>query len=143
MIRFRKQRHKRSCGLACVSMIADVAYNTVLNDFEMLLNEHGHDLYWTMYNNRWVLDYSTSSDDLHYLLKYYGIKSNKNEKRYKLYDVARKEYLPKVAILSVARRRSSWHWVLWADERIYDPKIGPVPVDYWKNVWGYITVKSL
>ena len=38
-MRLRQQRHVRSCGLACVAIIANQPYNAVLQDYEDLSDE--------------------------------------------------------------------------------------------------------
>ena len=127
-MRLKQQRHIRSCGLACVAMIADQPYKTVVDDFEDLADKVGNPIEWNWKsdNKRWYIGYGTTTKDLHVLLDYYGVKSNQR-------CVTYKGKLPDVSILNIDSRHERlggkmvhcWHWVVCLREdeafRILDP----------------------
>lgn len=127
-LRFKKQRHSRSCGLTCVSMIANKSYTTVIQDYEK-----NNQLYWEWSDREecWVLSYGTSTKDLYALLSKYGITCNKKRVKYR-----GKESLPDLSILSAfsrqervgGRMEEHWHWVVCernnSDFIVYDPWYG-------------------
>ena len=125
-LKLRKQRHDWSCGLACVAMIADKPYNTVIADFENMYDT----LYWNYLNKskQWVIGYGTSTSDLYDLFTEYGVTSNQRMIRYKGRDA-----LPELSILAINerdeivnwRKARCWHWVVCKREgrkfKIFDP----------------------
>lgn len=127
-MRLKQQRHIRSCGLACVAIIADQPYKTVIDDFEDLADKAGNPIEWSWKsgNKRWYIGYGTTTKDLHVLLDYYGVKSNQRRVKYK-------GKLPDVSILTINPRYEKlggnmelcWHWVVCLREdgafRILDP----------------------
>lgn len=125
-MRYIKQRHVHSCGIACVAMIANKAYETVLQDYI----DYDEPIYWVWKeeNQRWCLDFGTSMSDLSYMLNHYGIKTNKRLRKYKNQDE-----LPDTCIMNAYVRKATiggktyytGHWVVCVKEgrkyRILDP----------------------
>lgn len=143
MLRLRKQRHKAACGLACVSMITNKAYNTIVDDFDMLaeLNEEPVEWGYVERGKCYCWWYFTSTYDLHYLLNYYGIKSHK---RWSLYTG--RDSLSDISILAVNKTKKGWHWVVAEKTkthvRILDPWRGEGKLnDYRGKVHAYIKVE--
>jgi ABC-type bacteriocin/lantibiotic exporter with double-glycine peptidase domain len=120
-IKLRTQRHKISCGLACVAMVANKAYDQVVLDYTHY--EYDGKIPQVFREGRVVHGFGTSTLDLYNLLDLYGIRSNRTLTKYKGRDS-----LPDLSILVVCKRPSGggWHWVVCAKEgyrkfTIYNP----------------------
>lgn len=147
-VRLRKQRHLTGCGIACVAMVANQAYDTVLNDYINLSNGQTH--LWIDENKHWAHYYGTRTFHIHTLLEGYGINSNKRCIKYK-----GKKNLPDLSILVTDFRREKinsriethWHWVVCAKEEneliIYDPYTGYIkPLDKTIKPASYIRIRA-
>ena len=111
-------------------MIANKAYETVLQDYIDLSRKP---IYWVWKeeNQRWCLNFGTSTSDLVYLLDHYGVKMNKRMLTYKGRDK-----LPDTCIMNAYVRKATiggktyntGHWVICTKEgqtfRILDPWYG-------------------
>lgn len=129
-MRYKKQRHVHSCGIACVAMIANKAYDTVLQDYIDLDDEP---IYWVWKEETqsWCLNFGMSISCLAYMLNQYGIKINKRMLKYKGRDK-----LPDTCIMNTCVRVATiggktyktGHWVVCTKEeskyRILDPWFG-------------------
>ena len=127
-LRFKKQRHQRSCGLTCVAIIADKPYATVIQDYEK-----DNQLYWEWGDRKksWSLSYDTTTKDLYTLLSKYGVTCSKKRVKYQ-----GKESLPDLSILAAfsrqermgGRKGEHWHWVVCEHNNdcftVYDPLYG-------------------
>lgn len=143
-MRLRKQRHNFSCGLACVAMVANKPYKTVLADFRRLYRKEVKKL---LYNGRWIIDYSTATIHLHGLLKHYGIRAGKTLRKYK-----GKDCLPEISILETMLRgeqfglktEDCWHWVVAVKKgrnvTVYDPDVGVRTLREVSPVSSYIRI---
>ncbi|KKM21269.1 hypothetical protein LCGC14_1637130 [marine sediment metagenome] len=104
-MRLRQQRHVRSCGLACVAIIANQPYNAVLQDYEDLSDEP---TYWEWWDERkvWSLNYGTNTMNLHDMLAHYGVQSNKQRISY-----SGRDCLPDLSILTIHLRQEAWNGI--------------------------------
>jgi len=148
IMRLRQQRHVQSCGLACVAMITNQSYNTVLQDYEDLGDGP---IYWEWWDERktWSLNYGTTTMNLYNMLAYYGVQSNKRSLSYKGRDC-----LPDLSILTTClrqedwngRKRTFWHWVVCEKERrttkIYDPWYGMQTLNNIRPVESYMRIHT-
>ncbi len=147
-MRLKTQRHVRSCGLACVAMIADKSYATVLQDYEDLDDAP---IYWEWWDEKklWSLDYGTTTFDLHFMLRHYEVRSNKRRIAYKGRDC-----LPDLSILTTCLRKemyngrmvNMWHWVVSEKQgsrfQIYDPWFGMQTLRDIKPIESYIRIHT-
>ena len=145
-IKLKKQRHLFSCGVACVAMIADKSYNTVINHVEDM-----YDVYWKYINKtkKWVIGYGTTTRVLHELLAEYDITSNQRCIRYKGRDA-----LPELSILTITLRdeiindykTTCWHWVGGKREgrkfKIFDPWDGVRSLRSIGRIESYIRIHT-
>jgi len=121
-IKLRTQRHKYSCGLACVAMVANKAYDQVVLDYTHY--EYDGETPQVFREGRVVNGFGTGKLDLHNLLDLYGIQSNRTLTKYKGRDS-----LPELSILVVNKRENGWHWVVCVKEgyrkyTVYNPSRG-------------------
>lgn len=147
-MRLKKQRHVRSCGLACVAIIADKPYAAVIQDYEELEAEP---IYWEWWDERklWALTYGTTTMDLHSMLDHYGVQSNKRRIAYKGRDC-----LPDLSILTTCLRqemyngkmKTFWHWVVCEKKgratKIYDPWYGMQTLREIQPIESYIRIHT-
>lgn len=123
-------------------MIADVAYNKVVEDFQTMIDEP---VGWIVRDGTHHLSYYTNLEHLHILLSKHGIRLNK---RWFLYKG--KDQLPDLSILVVNRRRRGsrygWHWVVCERNgetfEIYDPCIGQYEISDYLNIYAYAKVHT-
>ena len=147
-MRLRKQRHRWSCGLACVAMIADKSYDNVIDDY---WDQEDNEVYWKWIEEHkaWHIDYGTTTMDLHKLLYGYRINSNK---RCVAYTGSLK--LPDLSILVVSlrkeimngRKETCWHWVVSERQgrrfQVYDPFYGKMFLKDCGRIESYIRIHT-
>lgn len=147
-MRLKKQRHVNSCGLACVAIITDKPYATVIQDYEALEDEP---IYWEWWDERklWELTYGTTTINLHDMLYHYGVQSNKRRIKY-----TGRDCLPDLSILTTCLRQEMyngkkttfWHWVVCEKKgrttKIYDPWSGMQTLRDIKPIESYIRIHT-
>ncbi len=114
-INYIKQPNDYLCGQACVAMLAGVTVEEVIS----------------VMNN----DKGTGKKDIERALNYYGISQAKT-----MTKADNASVLPNVCILKALLPKYS-HWILYCDEKYYDPEFGVTEELYQKaKIQSYLEI---